>query len=143
MPRARDTEWFALETRAADIYRTLGYDVSRDVILSGQQVDLLCERRAPGAGTFRLMVECKYLGRARAAVSNQDVQDFVSTFHALRVPNGLSQGVMITNARYSAVAKSVVVQHPDVSRLLPVRVRRVPSRAIGVATRGLCANARP
>ena len=53
------------EDYVAYLYEGFGYSVERDVLLDGQQVDLLAKRQLPGAGPVRIAVECKYLSKGK------------------------------------------------------------------------------
>jgi Holliday junction resolvase-like predicted endonuclease len=75
----------AFESYVASIYEGLGCKVERNVLISGQQVDLLVRRNFPGMGTIISIVECKYL--TNAAVSNQDIYNFNHFFLSCREHN--------------------------------------------------------
>ena len=102
----------AFEEEVARLYEALGYKVQRNVRLAGQQIDLLLTKMMSGAGMAKIVVECKY--RSQGSVENQEVFDFISMFKAIMEPFRLTAGVMVTNARYTADAKSAIQGSPHI-----------------------------
>src|SRR6185503_16067644 len=94
----------ALEDYVAYMYEGFGYVVERDVLVTGQQVDLLATRQLPGAGWVRIALECKYLSRGK--VSNQLIHDFAAFVSSAVSRGAITKGVIVTNASYSRTAKS-------------------------------------
>ena len=93
------------EREVADLYEALNFKVEHNIELYGQQVDIYARKMIDGVGEIKLIVECKYL--EKGTVSNQQVQDFVSTMCALKQREQSLIGVLITNTDFSVNAKSV------------------------------------
>lgn len=96
------------ERQVESVYLSLGYKVTRDIQIAGQQVDLLLEKPVPGVGLLKSIVECKFLTSGK--VSNQHVHEFaafLSSCHAL----GVSKGVMVTNGDFTRFAKDAAKPH--------------------------------
>jgi hypothetical protein len=100
----------AFEQEVARLYEALGYVVKRDLLLSGQQVDLLAEKYSPGIGPTRILVECKYL--ESGSVSNQTIHDFASMFKNIAGKHGLTAGVLVTNRAFSRYARASAADAP-------------------------------
>ena len=91
------------EEQIARLYELLGYDVTRNISVGNQQVDLVAERFLPGLGRARLFIECKY--KSADSVSNQDIHDLQTTFNALRTRGRFTNAVLVTNTRFSKDAR--------------------------------------
>ena len=96
------------EQYVASIYEHLGFSVTANVLLSGQQIDVLAQRIVSGLGRTRLIVECKY--RSKGNVSNQELYDFATVFSAISQANNLDAAVMVTNSGFSAEAMQFAAQ---------------------------------
>ncbi|MBK7704869.1 MAG: restriction endonuclease [Acidobacteria bacterium] len=96
-------KWSQFETQVASLYRQLGYQVTENASVAGQQIDLLAEKIEPGVGKIRLLIECKHRTR-QAPVSNQEVYDFISMVKAVAERAQITKGVMITNGSFSDMA---------------------------------------
>ena len=64
------------------LYQSLGYYTERDVLVNGQQVDIVANKVIKGFGKITLIIECKYL--TKGSVSNQVVYDFDSFLKSSR-----------------------------------------------------------
>ncbi|RZJ90267.1 MAG: NACHT domain-containing protein [Chryseobacterium sp.] len=90
------------EAYIGTLYQSLGYRLSYNIQLSGQQVDILAEKIFPGAGPSKIAIECKY--QSNGNISNQKVQDFISTSENLIRNDGITKAIMVTNAGYTDTA---------------------------------------
>jgi signal transduction histidine kinase len=134
----------AFEEAVADVYRLLGYEVERNVLLDGQEIDLLARRPSPGAGEQVLIVECKYKS-AGSKCGNADVQSISGALNIARA-RGLAGGctVVTTNGftpaaraaakaagihltTQAALVRSLIDFSPYLSRLANVRRERLGS----------------
>lgn len=91
------------ERKVAELYRILGYKVTVDVLIAGQQVDVLAEKSIPGLGLTRVAIECKYL--ATGKVGNSQVYDFGSFFKSTRSSGNIHRAVLVTNGGFTRQAK--------------------------------------
>ena len=108
-------EWEKHENHVAAVYELLGFKVTTNINIDGQQTDLVCEKWTPGAGKIVLFVECKYTEKDdQNTVSKDMVTQFIANFHALKRSNGWTMGVMVSNKRFSQYAKSAAVSHSDI-----------------------------
>lgn len=96
----------AFENYVATLYESLGYLVTRNYPIGGQQVDLVAEVSMPGVGITRLLIECKH--REQARISNQVVHEFIAMFTSMRHQEGFSGGVLVTNTDFSTEARRAV-----------------------------------
>lgn len=108
------TDGGTFEGEIARLYEALGYRVARDVLLGGQQIDLLAEKYEPEVGQRRVVIECKYIDKG--SISNQLVHEFIATYAALAIPQRLTAGVMVTNLTFSRYAKKAAENSPIVLR---------------------------
>lgn len=102
------------EQQVALAYRALGYDVERNVILSGQQVDILAQRRVAGTGTILLAVECKYRGSS-LSLPNHEVADFATSYGPLVLSGTVTKAVLVSNVPASAQGKAVLRPHKNMT----------------------------
>src|SRR6185503_11971081 len=108
-------DWENHENHVAAIYRLLGYRVTSNINVTGQQADLLCEKQIPGAGKVVLYVDCKYSEDGeKNTISKDSVNQFIANFHALKQAHGWTSGIMVSNKRYSQYAKSAAAAHQDI-----------------------------
>jgi len=90
------------EAYVGTLYQNMGYRVTHNVNLSGQQVDLLAEKTIAGAGASRLAIECKYQDKGN--LGNQKVYDFIHSAETLIRHDGITKAVMVTNTGYTDMA---------------------------------------
>lgn len=100
-PPRRD---IALEEYVGDLYRALGYDVTRDVELLGNQIDLLAKKTVAGLGHVAVMIEVKQ--RTEALVSKEEVNRFLETAGRLLARGTVSKAVMVTDTSYTRHARA-------------------------------------
>lgn len=96
-------KWMQFEREIEQIYSENGYRTRRDVLIRGQQIDILVERSHPGMGVLKVAIECKYL--SKGSVKNQDVHDFVNFINGVGRSEGISSGIIVTNQDFSRFAK--------------------------------------
>lgn len=97
------------------LYESLGFRVTRNIVIEGQEIDVLAERFVPGVGNTRIVVECKW--RRSGSVSNQEVYDFITMIGSLRIKNLATRGVMVSNVHFSPRALSATNTLEDVALL--------------------------
>jgi hypothetical protein len=108
-------DWEEHEDHIADLYRLLGYEVQQNISVAGQQTDLICRKHIPGAGDTVLYVDAKHTTRGnRSHISNQDVDDFASTFHARKDTMKWTVGILVANKPFSAQAQAAAAIHYDI-----------------------------
>lgn len=103
-----DPDWQQLEARIGELYRSLGFHVDMNMEVAGQQVDVLATKMIEGLGLTTVVVECKH--SKRAPISNQIVQDFISSIAAMRDRENITKGVIVTNLTFSPKAKEVAMK---------------------------------
>jgi hypothetical protein len=108
-------DWERHENHVAALYRSLGFDVTHNLNVEGQQVDLVCEKLVAGIGRTRLCIDCKHtrLDENRS-VSKDDVDQFIFTFHNRAASSGWTAGVMISNRPFSQYAKAAAAKHQNI-----------------------------
>jgi hypothetical protein len=104
----------SFEALVADAYRTLGYSITPNVQLPGQQVDLLARQDPIGAPPITLAVECKDHGDP---LGNQDVQEFVVTLMKLRDARHVSAGALISRNGFTDRGRAAAADHPYLTLL--------------------------
>lgn len=100
------------------LYRSLGFRVDHNEDVRGSQTDLLAERQSPGIGVERYLIECKY--STQETISNTEVNAFIANINSLPTSQGISAGIMVTNAEFSKFAKSRAANLGNI-RLLTTR----------------------
>lgn len=103
MSSSEDLPGKDFERQVADAYRTLGYQVTSNIRLPGQQTDLIARRDGQGGLPSTLAVECK---DHQKAVDNQEVQDFVSSVITRRDAKTITGGVMVSRNGFTADARA-------------------------------------
>ncbi len=92
-------KWSQFENYVASLYASLDYAVTRDLVIGGQQIDVLIEKHMQGIGSIKSMVECKF--RSSKSVSNQEVFDTISAFQVLRHDQQIDRCIIISNRPFS------------------------------------------
>lgn len=90
----------------ANIYKLMGYDVTVNIDVDGQQVDILVSTNIAGAGLFNQIVECKYKSN-NVSVSNDDVQSIAKAFAVSKMLHNVNGCVLVTNSNFSLKAKEI------------------------------------
>jgi hypothetical protein len=103
-PKARRADE-QLEEYVGDLYRALGYTVERDVLLHGNQIDLLVSRSVAGAGAIRIAIEVKHRS---SPVSKDDVNQFIAVSRRLLENGTVSKCVMVTDTTYTRFGREAV-----------------------------------
>ncbi|MEA2879209.1 MAG: hypothetical protein QOF14_4405, partial [Hyphomicrobiales bacterium] len=103
------TTFQEFEAYVASLYAALGYTVSHNVDVGGNQIDLVCDKYIDGFRRTRILVECKY--RTNDSVGVDDTNKFFALATNLISLGRISGGAMITNTRFSKEAKQIVGDH--------------------------------
>jgi hypothetical protein len=107
----------SFERLTADIFRLLGFDVERDVLISGSQVDLLV-KRTTGPFTDVYIVECK---DHADTISVTTIRMFQSTLQSIKRTIPLANGIFVSKKPLTkeakAFAESVGIQHVTLNEL--------------------------
>lgn len=113
--KAEPFPWEDHEDHVAALYRLLGYTVTQNLNVDGQQTDLICEKWIAGSGKTVLYVDCKYTqSRVLSSVSNDDVDRFITTFHSRKIHNGWTAGILVSNRPFSQSARAAAAPHSDI-----------------------------
>ena len=96
-------------------YESFGYNVVRDTIICGQQVDIIARIFVEGLEEICTIIECKY--RTSGSVSNQEVYDFQHFVTASQSEIGAAHAIMITNTAFSPRAKEAAKSTPTLKLL--------------------------
>jgi RNA polymerase sigma factor (sigma-70 family) len=86
------------------VLRLLGYQVHRNVLINGCQIDLMAEYRT-GMIPLRLMVECKDYGDSRT-VGVEEIKTFSGVLHAAR-GKAVDKGLFVTTHGFTKEAKEL------------------------------------
>lgn len=100
----------ALEAYVASLYRALGAAVEHDVMLAGNQVDLLVSTNQPGLGPFRAMVEVKY--RSSAQVPKSEVLAFFNVARALLDLGLVERALIVSNGNLTKPGRELISTDP-------------------------------
>lgn len=107
--------WKAHENQVAALYELLGYRVTTNINVDGQQSDLLCTKWVSGAGETVLYVDAKYTAlRPRSYVSKDMVDQFVASFRSRKDVQGWTAGIMLSNRPFTQYAKAAAAPHHDI-----------------------------
>lgn len=69
----------------------------------------------PGAGKTKLFVDCKYTADGETnSVSKDEVNRFISNFHAQKTPNGWTMGILVSNRKFTQFARAAAEVHSDI-----------------------------
>lgn len=107
--------WKSHENHVGVIYRLLGYKVTYNINIDGQQTDLLCEKVISGAGKVVLYVDCKYTeDEEQNSISKDEVNQFIANFHSMKSKNGWTAGIMVSNKEFTQFAQAAAAPHSDI-----------------------------
>lgn len=95
----------ALERQVAQSYEALGYQVSRNLLIAGHQIDLVASRYVPGLGVLRIAIEAKHRERT---VGINEVTPFINTARHLLSTTDISSAILVANTAISSKAKLAV-----------------------------------
>jgi len=98
------------EVYVSGLYSALGYAVTRDVHVNGNQIDLVCEKYIDGFRQTKLIIECKF--RSTDSVGVDDVNKFLHLATNLISRGEISGAAIVTNTRYSKESRQIVDTHP-------------------------------
>ena len=94
---------FRFEREVAAIYRTLGASVEQDVVLAGNQIDILLEESTSSGSKLRIAIECKSYSRpAGIEVVNQ----FASLIALLKQRGIVDRGVIVASQGFTKQARA-------------------------------------
>src|SRR5262249_26815954 len=102
--------WKEFETYIYSIYSAFGYATIRNVLVAGNQIDLLCEKHVDGFQRAKIVIECK-LHRNGRAVGLDEVNKFVHVANSLIAGGNATGGAMITNTDFSKEARAAAAPH--------------------------------
>src|SRR5467141_823221 len=104
------------EDHVARLYELLGYQVTSNVNVDGQQSDLICERWTPGAPKTVLYADAKSTTvGAKSYVSKSGVHDFIVSFESRKAVGGWTSGVLLSNKLFSQHAYAAAAGHHDIA----------------------------
>lgn len=114
--RTATPAWKAHEHEVAIVYRALGFKVTHDISVAGQQADLLCEKAIPGAGEAVLYIDCKHTrGDKTSSISKNDVVLFAAQFGAVKKGfSRFTKGVLVSNRPFTQYAKAAAKANPEI-----------------------------
>jgi len=95
--------WIIFENEVAELLISLGYQIERDILIAGQQIDILGTFEVPGGIPIRIIFECKY--RSNAPIGNQDIYDFATVFRAIREVEKINEAILVSNITFTRFAK--------------------------------------
>lgn len=98
------------EIYVSKLYSAFGYVVTRDIGLSGNQTDLLCEKHIDGFKRTKLLVECKL--RRDKSVGVNEVNKFYNLSSNLIRDGKISGAAIVTNTQFSKEARQICDHHP-------------------------------
>jgi hypothetical protein len=100
----------ATEKRVASVYEALGYTTSHNVIVAGQQVDVLAEQLIPGTGMIRVHVEVKTTSKPTLPID--EVRTFINSANALQTGSDIDRSMLVSTAALSPNAYAALEGHP-------------------------------
>ena len=98
------------EKYVASLYSVLGFEVTTDIVVDGQQIDLLCEKYFQGIGRLAFAIECKF--RSENKIGNQIVQEFFQSYGEITRSGKAQRAILVSNQHATAPAKQVFSSNP-------------------------------
>lgn len=111
----------------ASVYKSLGFHVRENVLINGQQIDVLAEFYIPGSSSVKIAIECKY--KSKGNVDNQDVFDFISVVRSL-IGSEIQTAVVVTNSDFTLQSKEAA---KNVSGLSLRTLRELESEVLDIS----------
>lgn len=102
------------ERRVADVYRALGYQVTPNLQLDGNQSDLVAHRHVEGGPTLKLIVECK---DEKKAIGIKLVNDFIARIISEQAGPDILSGVMVSSSGFTQHARQAAAKHGHIQLL--------------------------
>lgn len=100
-----------LEGYVAAVYRALGYQTSPDVLVQGNQVDVLASRTMAGlVAPIRLHLEVKHTGKPHLPLS--EVNEFITVARALRGEGEVDRSVLVSSAPFTRNSELAARSYP-------------------------------
>ena len=93
------------ENRVANLYETLGFDVKRNINVSGHQVDMIVSKFIAGMGLVTCAVESK---SRNSNLGVNEIAEFVNAATQLVQDGDVQSAVCVTDTDYSQDARSSV-----------------------------------
>jgi uncharacterized protein YjbI with pentapeptide repeats len=107
----------SLESKVANLYLALRFEVKRNVNLGGHQIDLVVSKYFSGVGPVSCMVEVKnYQGN----LGINEVTKFINVSKHLIGAGKIQSAVCVTSANFTQDARAAVLDEPSI-RLLTFR----------------------
>lgn len=102
-------EWSQFEQQVAATYQSLGYRVSPNRHLDGNQIDFIAVKEIAGLGLEKVAVECKF--SEKNLIRKEVVHAWRNVAEALLVDKSITKAVLVTNrgfspASFHAIAKN-------------------------------------
>jgi NACHT domain/Restriction endonuclease len=107
----------SLERRISALYGILGFETQHDVLLQGNQVDVVATYRVPGAPAVRLAIEAKWVESPTSRVSKDTVAQYLPTARNLLSAELCTAVVIVTNRAFTRFAKELVRDEPQIELL--------------------------
>jgi RNA polymerase sigma factor (sigma-70 family) len=99
----------ALEREVERVFRLLGADTKRRILIDSYEIDLLV-KFSKGPMEITQIVECKEYNR-KTRVSDLDMRSFVVKLLAAREARKADRGVFVSTSRYSKTALATAARH--------------------------------
>lgn len=96
------------ERRIAAIYRTLGASVEHNVVLAGNQIDILITEETRAGAKVRSAIECKYFSRH---VGINVVNAFAGLASLLRERRLIHKAIIVSNSGFTPHARTAAQEH--------------------------------
>ncbi|WP_192258579.1 restriction endonuclease [Mesorhizobium caraganae] len=106
----------AFERRVARYYEALGFQVSRDQLVFGHQVDILAKKHAPGVGPLTIAVEAK---SRSGSLGVNDIGVFLGMAKELLERGIINAAILVTDTSITREAK-LKVGDKDTIRLMGI-----------------------
>lgn len=111
-PKSQDVQ---TEEYVASLYRALGYRVRRDVLIDGNQIDLVATTNLAGYGPIAMIVEVKF--RSGGAVGKNEVLAFANVAKPILAQGVYSRATLVSTTGFTRFAKAAASSVPGVALL--------------------------
>lgn len=115
-------EYVQTEQYVASLYRALGYRVERDVLVDGNQIDVVASKVVPAYGILKLLVEVKL--RHTRPIGKDEVLSFRFTARSLIEAGQFSKAVMVSTSGFTRTAKLSIEADADIELLDIIELER-------------------
>ncbi|MCA1703928.1 MAG: restriction endonuclease, partial [Actinobacteria bacterium] len=110
------------EDYVASLFRALGYRVQRDVLVSGNQIDVIAERVLPGYGRVRILVEVKH--RTKQSISKAEVLAWAHVVGPLVDGGEFAKAIMVSDTTFTRTAREAIREFPRLNLLTSAELER-------------------